>query len=1586
MFVFSPAVEGRGGRTKLHVDADKGEVVVEGDESRDRASREDFGLPTVSRTASRATSRFRFANTFEAEDNLSIFQTVGRPLVESVMVGFNGTLFAYGQTGSGKTYTIGEISRLGSVHEGVAHRMIRALYELAAQERKATMMEYTVGVQYVQIYLERVYDLLSEGATRGHAESSSLALREGKEGVFVEGATTHAADTDEDCLALLTRGSKNLKIAETQMNRTSSRSHSVCRLFVEGRQTESPAPRTARGRSQRGVHGAAAHSPIGVRMPSPMERRASWLSRAGAGASSTRRGICDAVGTLTLALAAALAEPPRSFDSPLLAGGAAREPSPLAAGALAGVVEPAPAIHRSRSLMLRPETGPPPAPAGSSSFGRDRSESLDMALERDIGQEVDHDDGPPYLRGYPLPPAPPPSLSRELSMGSPSTPSGRKSLRASFAAGFVVNGLQTKHMELRRRQSMASEVTPTELDGTRTVDLAAWRRHSVAMISELIEQAVTTNGSTKATMTLCDLAGSEDVGRSGATGLTLSEAKKINTSLLALGNVIHALTKEHGRSAHVPFRDSVLTRLLQESIGGDCKTSLVVCVSPADADKTETLSTLRFAARAKLVKNVAKAHATIDVTDLSSRLQMGRLTEQLQQQLDESEKRLHAAQVNMEHRAATALQLASRVKIKEMAIRTAMKNLSEERVKITKQADEVLHTMEEQMERRLREEREEAASSRAQLEAQVAASERARADETAALRRQLNAVEAKMAAEAAAASRGVSDAEAEAKATERNAKLEVSRLQQLHAAEVSELEATLVTETERLLAAHAAALSAKGAAETELASQAAEAAAEASAREAKLNERIEELATSLEIARQQAESSGQQMSEAVAKERMERESAQAMLEESKKAAEEARAAKCAAKLAAEKAAEEKIVAAVEAAKAHADAEHESALREQVKAAAVAQVEAVDQAVHTATFTTKAELFAAFEKEKAAAVAAAKAEGKREEAFAAEARLEQATGAAAAEMESALELASSQAAANLAGALAEARKQAVAALEEALAACRAQAEAEQSAAVQEAVFQERVDAEAAAEAASYEHAAELANASEEAKAMRATEAEEAAQVEEALREEMSIMEEEHALALETAQAELGTAREVAHAAHTAHERSQAETFEALSRAREEADELQERAQSALAEVKFDAAETERRLRAEMQAMASECKRSHAAALEEHRGALAVAREEVERQVSAAAKAAAESEARRHEEVQSARTEHEATIATTQEAAAQQNALSAAALAAAQEATTRARSDANATLAALAEMRTSVEEANARAEALDAECDRLRSQHAASLTGASAQASATLRHELGAQQAAHAETLAQRTAAANERVAAATEREQALLAQIDVLHAEVEGSARAAAELAAAEATRLRAEMRREEAARLRTEVYSRLSALQQQCDELQGRCERAEVERERAKGLQQQVVIEKAEALAAADSLKAELDHVMRASVEAASEATVLDHHVEVVLETAAARVAQLEAEALELSTPRYRGRDVFQHTRVRLAESLATFEQHDLIESEIRPAEHAAPPKVQPDMGKWRYDASLGRAVRYGTTPVVETRRRRDRGRSRASI
>lgn len=101
-------------------------------------------------------------------------------------------------------------------------------------------------------------------------------------------------------------------------------------------------------------------------------------------------------------------------------------------------------------------------------------------------------------------------------------------------------------------------------------------------------------------MNLVDLAGSENIGRSGAANQRAREAGMINQSLLTLGRVINALVD---RSSHVPYRESKLTRLLQDSLGGRTKTCVIATVSPARSNMEETLSTLDYALRAKSIRN-----------------------------------------------------------------------------------------------------------------------------------------------------------------------------------------------------------------------------------------------------------------------------------------------------------------------------------------------------------------------------------------------------------------------------------------------------------------------------------------------------------------------------------------------------------------------------------------------------------------------------------------------------------------------------------------------------------------------------------------------------------------------------------------------------------------------------------------------------------------------------------------------------------------------------------------------------------------------------------------------------------------------
>uniref|UniRef100_A0A3Q1JJD9 Kinesin motor domain-containing protein n=1 Tax=Anabas testudineus TaxID=64144 RepID=A0A3Q1JJD9_ANATE len=100
-----------------------------------------------------------------------------------------------------------------------------------------------------------------------------------------------------------------------------------------------------------------------------------------------------------------------------------------------------------------------------------------------------------------------------------------------------------------------------------------------------------------------DLAGSERLKRTGATGDRAREGISINCGLLALGNVISALGDQAKKGGHVPYRDSKLTRLLQDSLGGNSRTVMIACVSPSDRDFMETLNTLKYANRARNIKN-----------------------------------------------------------------------------------------------------------------------------------------------------------------------------------------------------------------------------------------------------------------------------------------------------------------------------------------------------------------------------------------------------------------------------------------------------------------------------------------------------------------------------------------------------------------------------------------------------------------------------------------------------------------------------------------------------------------------------------------------------------------------------------------------------------------------------------------------------------------------------------------------------------------------------------------------------------------------------------------------------------------------
>jgi kinesin family protein 5 len=186
------------------------------------------------------------------------------------------------------------------------------------------------------------------------------------------------------------------------------------------------------------------------------------------------------------------------------------------------------------------------------------------------------------------------------------------------ARGVYVKGLHEFYVgsveevyEILERGGAARMVAATNMNQESS------RSHSIFVI-EVAQKNVETGSAKSGRLFLVDLAGSEKVGKTGASGQTLEEAKKINKSLTSLGMVINALSD--GKSSHIPYRDSKLTRILQESLGGNSRTTLIINCSPSAYNYEETVSTLRFGERAKTIKQKAKVNEELSPAQLKALL------------------------------------------------------------------------------------------------------------------------------------------------------------------------------------------------------------------------------------------------------------------------------------------------------------------------------------------------------------------------------------------------------------------------------------------------------------------------------------------------------------------------------------------------------------------------------------------------------------------------------------------------------------------------------------------------------------------------------------------------------------------------------------------------------------------------------------------------------------------------------------------------------------------------------------------------------------------------------------------------------
>ncbi|PUZ77483.1 hypothetical protein GQ55_1G375200 [Panicum hallii var. hallii] len=214
-------------------------------------------------------------------------------------------------------------------------------------------------------------------------------------------------------------------------------------------------------------------------------------------------------------------------------------------------------------------------------------------------------------------------------------------IRETATGGITLAGVT--EAEVKSKEEMASYlIRGSSSRATASTNMNSQSSRSHAIFTICVEQKRTSGTSDKSASSdydilsskfhLVDLAGSERAKRTGADGHRLKEGIHINKGLLALGNVISALGDEKKRKegAFVSYRDSKLTRLLQDSLGGNSKTVMIACISPADINAEETINTLKYANRARNIQNKAVVNrdpATAEMQKLRSQL------EQLQTEL-----------------------------------------------------------------------------------------------------------------------------------------------------------------------------------------------------------------------------------------------------------------------------------------------------------------------------------------------------------------------------------------------------------------------------------------------------------------------------------------------------------------------------------------------------------------------------------------------------------------------------------------------------------------------------------------------------------------------------------------------------------------------------------------------------------------------------------------------------------------------------------------------------------------------------------------------------------------------------------------
>ncbi|MCJ8743244.1 hypothetical protein PDJAM_G00091720 [Pangasius djambal] len=492
----------------------------------------------------------------------AIYSNCTEKLIEGCFEGYNATIFAYGQTGSGKTYTMGtgfDVS-IGEDEQGIIPRAVSHLFrgieerKQAAMEQGRPVPEFKINAQFLELYNEEVLDLFDTTRdVEARKQKSNIKIHEDANGgIYTVGVTTRTVSTEAEMMQCLKLGALSRTTASTQMNVQSSRSHAIFTIHLcQVRVCAS----SSTGSGKTYTMGTGFDVSIGEDEQGIIPRAVSHLFR---GIEERKQAAMEQGRPV----------PEFKINAQFLE------------------------LYNEEVLDLFDTTRDVEA----------RKQKSNIKIHEDANGGI-------YTVGVTTR-----TVSTEaemmqcLKLGALSRTTASTQMNVQSSRSHAIF---TIHLcQVRVCASSSNNETDNRLaNGSSEMNEFETLTAKFHFNNETDNRLA--NGSSEmnefetltAKFHFVDLAGSERLKRTGATGDRAKEGISINCGLLALGNVISALGDKSKRSTHVPYRDSKLTRLLQDSLGGNSQTVMIACISPSDRDFMETLNTLKYANRARNIKN-----------------------------------------------------------------------------------------------------------------------------------------------------------------------------------------------------------------------------------------------------------------------------------------------------------------------------------------------------------------------------------------------------------------------------------------------------------------------------------------------------------------------------------------------------------------------------------------------------------------------------------------------------------------------------------------------------------------------------------------------------------------------------------------------------------------------------------------------------------------------------------------------------------------------------------------------------------------------------------------------------------------------